>query len=231
MNEFIKKIEGDFKNLIHTGNVFHAYVFFGEDIAVIEDFAQRLAHVLEYGTFEKDDRFLNDFLWVEPTDKESIGIDEVRAVQKFIYQKPTVSSKRMAVICPADVVTGEGQSALLKLIEEPPKDALIILIAHATGSLLQTIGSRVHEVYFPAMEREEGQDDFFTEAIGSLRRQLEKNGALVHEIIRRKMAMDRYNLNKPLQMRLLEGYAGQYGLAKRPKTTAGETVKRKRKAK
>lgn len=216
--DFIRKIESDFKNLIAAGNVFHAYVFFGEDTQAIADFSRSLAHALEYKTFEKDERFLNDFLWVEPTDKESIGIDEVRAVQKFIYQKPTISPKRMVVICPADVITSEGQSALLKLIEEPPKDALIILITKATDSLLRTIGSRVHEVYFPASEATtEMKDDFFTETIGGLRKHLKKNSALAHEIIRRKMAMDRYNLNKPLQMRLLEGYAEQYGIAKRPK--------------
>jgi hypothetical protein len=215
MNSY-KKIESDFKNLIDTGNVFHAYVFFGEDTQAIADFSRSLAHMLEYGTSEKDDRFLNDFLWVEPTDKESIGIDEVRAVQKFVYQKPTISPKRMVVICPADVVTDEGQSALLKLIEEPPKDALIILITKATDSLLRTIGSRVHEVYFSSNEvTREGKEDFFIETIGTLRKHLEKNSAIAHEIIRRKMAMDRYNLNKPLQMRLLEGYAEQYGIAKK----------------
>jgi hypothetical protein len=217
MKEVYAKIQNDFEALIKKEQLFHAYVFFGEDTQAIADFSRSLAHMLEYGAFGKDGRFLNDFLWVEPVDKESIGIDEVRAVQKFLYQKPTVSSKRMAVICPADVVTDEGQSALLKLIEEPPRDALIILIAHATDSLLRTIGSRVHEVYFPA-------DDFFTETIGILRKQLEKNSALAHEIIRRKMAMDRYNLNKPLQMRLLEGYAEQYGIAKKPKAA---TEKRK----
>lgn len=219
MKEVYEKIQNDFEALIKKEQLFHAYVFFGEDTQAIMDFARSLAHGIEYGTFEKDDRFLNDFLWVEPIDKESIGIDEVRAVQKFVYQKPTVSTKRMVVICPADVITDEGQSALLKLIEEPPKDALIILIAKATASLLRTIGSRVHEVYFPAVKKTEGEkEDFFTETIGVLRKQLGKNSVLAHEVIRRKMAMDRYNLNKPLQMRLLEGYTEQYGIMKRPKT-------------
>lgn len=231
MNDFIKKIKGDFTNLIHTGDVFHAYVFFGEGMEVIKDFTKGLAHALEYGTFERDERFLNDFLWVEPVDKESIGIDEVRAVQKFIYQKPTVSVKRTVVICPADVVTSEGQSALLKLIEEPPKDALIILIAHAKDGILPTIASRVHEVYFPAVEQKIEEGDFFSETLGALRKNLEKNGALAHEIIKRKMALDRYNLNKPLQMRLLEGYAEQYGIAKRPKVGVGDGAKKRRKVK
>lgn len=227
--DFYKKIENDFKNLIATNGLFHAYVFFGEDETSIADFSRRLAHALEYGTFEIDGKFLNDFLEVKPVEKESIGIDEVRAVQKFLYQKPTVSLKRTVVIFPADVITDEGQSALLKIVEEPPKDVLIILIAKATDSLMPTIASRVHEVYFPMTEQKIEEGDFFSETLGALRKNLGKNSALAHEIIRRKMAMDRYNLNKPLQMRLLEGYAEQYGIAKKLKATSEKRTTRKAK--
>lgn len=225
--DFIKKIEKDFQNLIDTNNVFHAYVFFGEDEEAIVGFSNKLAHALEQGTFADEGKFLNDFLLVTPTEKESIGIDEVRAVQDFLYRKPIVSSKRMVVICPADAITDEGQSALLKIIEEPPKDALIVLVAHASDSVLQTISSRVHEIYFPANGAKEKQTDFFSETLGLLRKQLIKNSALAHEIIRRKMAIDRYNVNKPLQMRLLEGYAEQYGIAKKAKVI-GEKKKDKK---
>ena len=226
--DFYKKIEKDFRHLIDTKALFHAYVFFGEDELAIVDFSRRLAHALEYNAFEKEERFLNDFLRVAPLEKESIGINEVRAVQNFLYQRPIASPKRMVVICPADAITDEGQSALLKIIEEPPKDALIVLIAKAIDGLLPTIASRVHEVYFPAGNQEGKKDDFFSETLGALRKNLEKNSALAHEIVRRKMAMDRYNVNKPLQMRLLEGYVEQYGIAKKPKPIAEKRKTRKK---
>lgn len=228
MNEHLQKIENDFKHLIETQALSHAYIFFGEDEQGIMDFSRRLAYALENGTFETGERFLNDFVQMGPVEKESIGIDEVRAVQKFLYQKPTISSKRMAVIYPADVITDEGQSALLKIVEEPPKDALIVLIAKATDSLLPTIASRVHMVYFPSPKQRVESEDFFTETLGALRKQLQKNSALAHEIIRRKMAMDRYNLNKPLQMRLLEGYAEQYGIAKKSKVSVKSEGRKKK---
>ncbi len=227
MNEFYKKIESDFKNLIATNGLFHAYVFFGEDETAIANFSRQLAHALEHETFEISGKFLNDFVQIGPVEKESIGIDEVRAVQKFLFQKPTVSSKRMAVICPADVMTDEAQSALLKMIEEPPKDALIVLVAKGVDSLLPTITSRVHVVYFPALGQKKEEGDFFSETLGTLQKNLRKNAALAHEVIRRKMAMDRYNLNKPLQMRLLEGYAEQYGIAKKPKAQSEKKTARK----
>ncbi|OGM92487.1 hypothetical protein A2333_01785 [Candidatus Wolfebacteria bacterium RIFOXYB2_FULL_49_7] len=225
--DFYKKIEKDFKHLIDTKALFHAYVFFGEDEAAIMEFTKRFAQALEHGSFDGEGKFLNDFLHVVPFEKESIGIDEVRAVQNFLYQRPVASPKRMVVMCPADAITDEGQSALLKIIEEPPKDALIILVAHAMDSMMQTIRSRVHEVYFPAADQK-GGEDFFSETLGALRKHLDKNAALAHEIIRRKMAMDRYNLNKPLQMRLLEGYAEQYGIAKKTKLVAEKRKTRKK---
>ena len=221
MKEGHTKIKNDFEALIKKGQLFHAYVFFGEDEEAIVDFSRRLARALEHGSFGSEGKFLNDFLHVVPFEKESIGIDEVRAVQKFLYQKPIASPKRTVVICPADVITDEGQGALLKMVEEPPKDALIILVAHSMDSMMQTIRSRVHEVYFPAVDQK-GGEDFFSETLGALRRHLEKNSALAHEIIRRKMAMDRYNLNKPLQMRLLEGYAEQYGIVKKQGRAQGK---------
>ena len=227
MKEFYKKIEKDFTQLIGTNNLFQAYLFFGEDEEAIMEFSRRLAHALEYKTFETDEKFLNDFVEVHPLEKESIGINEVRTVQRFLYQKPTVSSRRMVVLYPADTITDEGQSALLKIIEEPPRDALIILIAHAADNVLPTIASRVHEVYFATEGSKIEAGDFFSETLGGLRKNLEKNSALAHEIIRRKMALDRYNLNKPLQMRLLEGYAEQYGIAKKAKEVVKKRITRK----
>ena len=227
MKEVYAKIQNDFETLVKKEQLSHAYIFFGEDEQGIMDFSRRLAYALENGTFEVGGKFLNDFMQAGPLEKESIGIDEVRAVQKFLYQKPTVSPKRMAVIYPADAITDEGQSALLKIVEEPPKDALIVLIAKATDSLLPTIASRVHMVYFPSPKQQVESEDFFTETLGVLRKQLQKNSALAHEIIRRKMAMDRYNLNKPLQMRLLEGYAEQYGIAKKVKAPTEKRTVRK----
>ena len=194
MKERHAKLQKDFEALISKEQVFHAYVFFGEDEQAMVDFSRQLGHRLEHGTFESEGKFLNDFLYVEPVEKESIGIDAVRAVQEFLYRKPIVSKKRTAVICPADAITDEGQSALLKIIEEPPKDALIILIAHAADSVIQTISSRVHEVYIPSDIGKKEGEDFFSETLGVLRKHLVKNSALAHEIIRRKMAMDRYNV-------------------------------------
>ena len=86
----------------------------------------------------------------------------------------------------------------------------------------------MHEVYIPSDIGKKEGEDFFSETLGVLRKHLVKNSALAHEIIRRKMAMDRYNVNKPLQMRLLEGYAEQYGIAKKPKAVVEKRRTRKK---
>ena len=210
MNERYKKIEDDFKKLLAGNTLFHGYVFFGEDRGAIVDFAKRLAHLVEHDEFDLCEKFLNDFLEVMPTEKATIGIDEMRTLQDFLYRRPVVSQRRTVIIHPAEALTDEAQSALLKVVEEPPADALIILIAKTPDNLLATIASRMQSIYFSAAHSAEmaieGSNIFFGEAITALRKDLKKNVSMAHEIVKRKVLMDRYNLNEGLQMRVVEHY-------------------------
>ena len=218
MKDRFTNIQNDMHALIRKEALFHAYLFFGEDTAAIAGWVRRLAHALERGSFEDNAGFLNDALEIRPTERETIGIDAVRAAQTFLYQKPIISKRRMAVIWPAEALTDEAQSALLKIIEEPPQNALIVVIARAEDGVLSTIRSRMHPMYVPAGKETKEGEDFVSETLGILHKRLEKHAALAHELIRRNMAMERYNLNKPLQMRLLEGYAEQCGIAAKKKS-------------
>ena len=61
---------------------------------------------------------------------------------------PQNSDRRVAVINDADRMTTEAANALLKTLEEPPADALILLITTSPESLLPTIRSRCQQVRF-----------------------------------------------------------------------------------
>lgn len=77
--------------------------------------------------------------------KNSIGIESVREVRKFLGRKTTgtKSIRRIVIIEDADLMTTEAQNALLKSLEEPPDDTAIILTSSDTNRLLATIHSRV----------------------------------------------------------------------------------------
>lgn len=72
----------------------------------------------------------------------TIGIAQVRAMQKNLFLKPLKSSQKAVIIHDAQKLTIEAQNSLLKILEEPPNNTIIILAAENKELLLPTILSR-----------------------------------------------------------------------------------------
>lgn len=84
-------------------------------------------------------------LFIKPDEKNSIKIEKIREIDHFISRKvPKVktSISRIIFIDDADLMTLAAQNALLKNLEEPPKNTLFLLTATNTEKLLATIKSR-----------------------------------------------------------------------------------------
>ncbi len=71
---------------------------------------------------------------------KSIGVEQLKSFNSWIWNKN--DDIKILIIFQAEKVTVEAQNSLLKVIEEPPKDTVIILISKNTDTLLQTINSR-----------------------------------------------------------------------------------------
>ncbi len=74
--------------------------------------------------------------------KSAITIDEVRRAGRFFSQTSGTDSWRIVIIDPADDLNRNAANAILKILEEPPKRAMFLVISHAPGKLLPTIRSR-----------------------------------------------------------------------------------------
>jgi hypothetical protein len=87
------------------------------------------------------------FKSVKP-EKNSLTIDQIREIQRFLQLKTPGRDgiRRIVIIEDAHYMTIEAQNALLKSLEEPPADTIIILTAPATLKLKDTIYSRVQQV-------------------------------------------------------------------------------------
>ncbi len=89
-----------------------------------------------------------DLKWVERglNDKgkprQDITVDQIRELNQFFALRPALSGWRVGVIDSLDEMNISGMNALLKTLEEPPNNALLILISHGTQSILPTIRSR-----------------------------------------------------------------------------------------
>jgi DNA polymerase III subunit delta' len=79
-----------------------------------------------------------------PRDEKSgaLKIDAIRDVMRLIALKPFASRYRVAILDDFDSAQDRAQDALLKTLEEPPSQAVLILTAQSSSSLMATITSR-----------------------------------------------------------------------------------------
>ena len=74
--------------------------------------------------------------------REEIIVEDVRGVGNFLRLTPAEGGWRIVVVDAADDLNRNAANALLKILEEPPRQSLLLLICHAPGRLLPTIRSR-----------------------------------------------------------------------------------------
>ncbi len=71
-----------------------------------------------------------------------LSVDEIRRLADFFGMTSGAGGWRVAIVDSADDMNDSAANALLKMLEEPPADALLLLLSHAPGRLLPTIRSR-----------------------------------------------------------------------------------------
>ncbi|HAS53987.1 MAG: DNA polymerase III subunit delta' [Nitrospirae bacterium GWC2_57_13] len=86
-------------------------------------------------------------------DGAEIKIDQVRQAQADLALKPFEGLKKVLIVDGADALNQAAANAFLKTLEEPPGEALIILVTSRPASLLPTIRSRCQEVTFRPFSR------------------------------------------------------------------------------
>lgn len=74
--------------------------------------------------------------------KTAITVNEVREIGSFLRLTPAEGGWRVVLIDAADEMNRNAANAVLKVLEEPPKQALIFLVSHNPARLLPTIRSR-----------------------------------------------------------------------------------------
>ena len=88
-----------------------------------------------------------DLHWLSPPeDKQSIGVDQIRALVAALTLTSYHGGRKVAIVEPANVMTANAANSLLKTLEEPLGDALLILIADRMGHLPATILSRCQRI-------------------------------------------------------------------------------------
>ena len=83
-----------------------------------------------------------------------IVVEDVRAVADFLHMTPGEGGWRVVVVDSAEEMNRVAANAILKVLEEPPRQALLLLVSHAPGRLLPTIRSRCCALAMPALDEQ-----------------------------------------------------------------------------
>ncbi|NQZ54659.1 MAG: DNA polymerase III subunit delta' [Piscirickettsiaceae bacterium] len=96
-----------------------------------------------------------DHIVIEPEETgKQIKIDQIRKLKDKQELTPTVSRWKTVIISPADSMNINANNSLLKLLEEPQPNTLLILITAKAEKLPITILSRCQKMIIPAPEKE-----------------------------------------------------------------------------
>ena len=74
--------------------------------------------------------------------RNEIVVEDVRAATDFLRRTAGEGGWRVVIVDAADEMNRVAANAILKILEEPPRAAIFLLVSHAPGRLLATISSR-----------------------------------------------------------------------------------------
>lgn len=83
--------------------------------------------------------------------KQSVTIEQVRELQRILSLRPVQGRKKVAIVEEAHLLTPAAQSALLKLVEEPSGDALLMMLTLNAATLSRPLLSRCQQIRFAAL--------------------------------------------------------------------------------
>lgn len=149
-------------NQVNNNKISNQYLLYGENLNEINYDAEALIYNLLVSNsnlklkFDRDK--LSDLLVIEP-EKNSITIDKIRDIAKFVSTKPFESNNKVVLIKQADLMRTEASNALLKNLEEPKPFVYFILLTDNKNKLLKTIISRCQVINYLS-ERENEEFDY-----------------------------------------------------------------------
>lgn len=110
-----------------------------------------------------------DFLCIEPAPKkQTIGVDQIREMVEQVAETPLQGRYRVVVIHPASAMNINAANALLKTLEEPAPNTLIMLVSDESLRLSQTILSRCQRVIFASTQVNKAVNEAFYESLNNL---------------------------------------------------------------
>ena len=148
-----------------SGRLAHAYCLTGEEGIGKATLARALAEELLLGDGQPPRLEVHPDYW-EDDRSEAISIDEIRfhpergaqahdqSLQQFLSLKPFVAPMRVALLANVERMTEAAQNCVLKTLEEPPTNTVLVLTTAYPDHLLPTVLSRCQVVGMSSVGRD-----------------------------------------------------------------------------
>ena len=156
-----------FRRAVRSGKTSHSYLFEGSPgcgrrktaLALIQTLFCESGTDDACGTCPSCRKVMSgnhaDIHRIEPLpDKRDISIDQLREMQRELALRPYEAPRKACILEPAERMSVNAANSLLKTLEEPPGNAIIILLTENADMLLPTIRSRCQLVRFAPLPPE-----------------------------------------------------------------------------
>lgn len=90
-------------------------------------------------------------------DKKEIGIDQIRELRDTVTLRSHRGGCKIVIVDPAEAMNVNASNALLKTLEEPSGDSLLMLVTTRLGALLPTVRSRCQHIQFAVPSRADAE--------------------------------------------------------------------------
>ncbi len=90
---------------------------------------------------------------IETQENESIKVDQIRELLNQVKLRPFQATRKVFIIRDIEKFTLESSSALLKTLEEPTQNSLLLLTTSVLEKILSTVRSRCHVMHFLSPSR------------------------------------------------------------------------------
>ena len=162
----VSRLLSEMERLHQQGLLGHAYLCVGNPLVEGRHFAEEMAQVLlrEELAEAGDQKLLHriqarthpDIHWVEPRGKlRQIKVEDLKLTLKRIHEKSFEGGWKMVVFLSAERLNPTSGNQLLKSLEEPPPQTLILLVSDAPEQILDTLRSRCQTLHLPRFLGEE----------------------------------------------------------------------------
>lgn len=153
------------KKTLSSNELSHSYLFFGPDSVGKRLTAVTFAKALNClgakddacgvcaSCVKIDNKNHPDVSFIEVAEKkDTISIEQIRDLQERTGLRPYEARKKVFIIQDAHLMTEPAANCLLKTLEEPPRDSIIILVTSRPEELLLTVRSRCKQIRFASLE-------------------------------------------------------------------------------